>query len=176
MRALARPGVLPLIWNRIPYLGTESLGHRVLHGPCHICRESFGTASLPLDVELVEHSVVEEHRREDDLPVSAAQRPHRISLGPLPVVELADKIYLGGVRSPLAEDPVALVVAVHSVVYMVVHALAQRSVDRHPLLEVHYHLMSAVDHLLVRHKPLVVVINHFLLLFRAHMSFVFNSS
>ena len=169
MLALSRLRILPLVRNSIPHLGAESLGHRILDSPCGIGRKPFRSASLPLYVKLVEHSVLKEHRRQHDLPVSASERLHGICLCPFPVVELSDQIYLGRIRSPLAEHPVPLVVTVHPIEHMVVHALAQGSVHRHPLLEVHDHLMPSIDDILVRHQPLIVVINHFLLLFCAHI-------
>ena len=167
--ALAGSFILPLIRSRIPDLCAESLRNLVLDSSCGVGRNSFSTAALPLDVELIEHSVLEEHCRKHDFPGSAPERPQSIGFSSLPVVELAYQIYLCSVRSPLAEDPVALVVAVHSVVHMVVHSLAQGSVDRHPLLEVHDHLMPSVDDVLVWHQPLIVVINHILLHLCTHI-------
>ena len=126
MRSLARLCILPLVFfERIPYLGAECLCDRVLDGSCHVCRKSFGTAALPLYVKLVENTMLEEHRRKHDLPVSSAERSQGVCLSPLPVVELSYQIDLCRIRSPLTEHPVATAVAVESVVDMVVHALAQ---------------------------------------------------
>ena len=47
----ARLRILPLIrTDRVPYLRTELLCHRILHCSCHIRRKSFRSAAFPLDV------------------------------------------------------------------------------------------------------------------------------
>ena len=108
--------------------------------------------------------MVQEHGRKHDLPVSASERPEGVSLGTLPVVELTDQIYLGGIRRPLAEHPVALCITVKSVIYMVVHSLAQGAVHRQPVLEGKNHFVTSVYDILVGLEPFVGIIDHLCLL------------
>ena len=94
--------------------------------------------------------MLKEHRRKGYLPISATKRFESISLTALPVIEIADEIYLGCVRGKLTENPVALSIPMHSVIDMVVYAFGQGPVDRISLLEVHNHLMTPVYDILIR--------------------------
>ena len=170
MRSLARLLVLPYIrFHRIPHLSTETLGMRVLHSSGHICRQSFSSTAFPLDVKLEQGSMIKEHVREHYLPVSASYRLECIYITAFPVVELTDDIYLGSIRRPLAEHPVTLIITMQTIIHMIVHTLAQRAVHRHPLLGLKNHFMPAVDHILIRHQPFVIVIDH-LFSFCAHIA------
>ena len=108
--------------------------------------------------------MIQEHGRKHNLPVSASERSEGICLRAFPVVELTDQIYLGGIRRPLAEHPVALCITVKSVIYMVIHSPAQGAVHRQPVLEGKDHLVTSVNDILVRLEPLVGVIDHLILL------------
>ena len=116
--------------------------------------------------------MLKEHLREHDFPVSATERLESICLTALPVVEVTDKVYLGGIRSPLTEHPVSLVVTVHTVEHMIVDALGQGSVHRIAILKFQNHLIATVNDILVRQEPLVSVINHLCLLFCTHIIFI----
>ena len=164
MSPLAGSRVLPFVFfERIPYLGTEGLGNRVLDGTCQISRKSLCTTAFPLDVKFVQGSVFKEHCRKDNLPVSASQRLQSISFSALPVIELTYQIYLRSIGCPLAEYPVALAVTMQAIVHMIVHCLGQRSVHREPVPGGCDHLMSLVNGFPVRHKPFIVIIDHCLL-------------
>ena len=170
MRPLSRLSVLPLVGlERIPHLSAECLGVRILYSPGHIGRKPLGSAALPLYVKLVKRAVVKEHGRKHYLPVSASQRLEGISLGTFPVVELSDEIYLRRIRSPLTENPVSLSVTMKSVIHVVVHALGKRASHRESVLELKDHLMPAVNHLLVRLQPFIMIIDHLFLLLCAHI-------
>ena len=105
MRALARIAVFPLVWFRIPNLGTEDLRFRVLHHPRRICRKPFSSTSGPLYPELVQISVMKADSRQPDLPVTLAHRLQGITVGALPIVEFPDKIDTAGIRRPFAQNP-----------------------------------------------------------------------
>jgi len=163
MRPLARSLVLPLVrLLRIPHLGTELLGLRILDRTGQISRKSLRSSALPLDEELVKGTVAEEHIVENDLPVAAAYRLQGIGLGAAPVVEVPYQIYLSRIGSPLTEHPVAGRILMKAVIHMVVHALAEGAVNRHSLLQVKDHLVSSVYDILVWLQPLVIVIDHLL--------------
>ena len=164
MRALARSRITPLIRLRIPDLRTKLLAYRILHRSCRISRSSFSTTAWPLYVKFVQCAMIQEHSRKRDLPVTAAHRLEGIGLCSLPVVEISYQVYLVGIRSPLAEDPVAFFILMHSVIHMVVYTLGQGSVHAVTVLKVHDHLVPSVNDALVWLEPLVGVIDHAFLL------------
>ena len=169
MRTFSRLSMLPFIRLRIPHLSAECLCMRILHRPGYICRDSLSTTARPFYIQLVQSAMIKEHRRQDKFPVTASDRLKGIRLGALPVVELADHIYLGGVRSPLTEHPVARSITMKAIIRMIVHSPAEGTIHRKPVLQVKNHLVSSVNDILVRFQPLVVVINHLSLLFCAHI-------
>ena len=61
MRTSARLAMLPLVWDRIPHLCTECLCMRILHSSGNICRNSLTTTARPLDIKLVQRTMIEEH-------------------------------------------------------------------------------------------------------------------
>ena len=66
--------VLPdIFFRRVPDLGAEHLGNWVLHNAGSVGRDSLSPAAGPLDEELVELAVTEEHLRNAEFPVSAAE-------------------------------------------------------------------------------------------------------
>ena len=106
MLTLAGSLVLPLVGlGRVPHLGAEHLGGIVLDYAGHVRGDSLPCSARPLNPELVEGSVMQEHGRKGDLPVSTADRLQLIVGGALPVVELAHQIHTGGVGSPFTEHP-----------------------------------------------------------------------
>ena len=127
---------------------------------CYICRKSLCSSAWPLDVEFVEAAVVKEHGWEYDFPVSATDWLGSINLVTLPVVEVTDQVNLGSVRCPLTENPITDSVTMHAIEHMVIDALRQRAVHRVAVLQVHDHLMTTVNDILIRLQPLVMVVNH----------------
>ena len=119
---LAGTAVLPDIrLGRIPDLGAERLGIGILDGAGDISRQALAATAYPLDVELVQVAVVEEHPGKGDLPVAAAGRLEGVPFCTVPVVEVSDEINPGGVGGPLAEHPASVLRTVQAVEQVVVH-------------------------------------------------------
>ena len=162
MFALPRPAVFPPVrLGRVPDLGAEDLGHRILHRPCNIGGKPFPASSRPFDVKLVEHAVGKEKRREGDLPVAVPDRMQGIGFAAFPVVELPCQPDSGGIGRPLAENPVALTVPVQPVEKVVVEAGRERTSDSNAVTEFLYRLVTPVNHFLPGFQPFIPVVNHF---------------
>ena len=126
------PGLAPrpLVGNgRIPDLGREKLGLRVLDNAGHIGRQALPAPARPLDPELVELPVVQEHLRDAELPIATAHGLEGIGLGALPVVAVAGQVDTRGVGRPLAEHPVATL-TVQRIVDVVVDRRGERTLAR----------------------------------------------
>ena len=152
MGALARPAVLPLIRFGIPDLGGENLRLRILHHPRHVCRKSLAATSRPFDPEFVELAVMQEHRRQPQLPVSGTDRAEGIAFRAFPVVGLTYKKNPRGVRRPFADDP-GVALPVKRIVDVVVHGGGQGSVPRKFLSVGEDTLVSRVDSPPERFEP-----------------------
>ena len=112
--------------------------------------------------------MIEKHRRESNFPVSAADWLESIRLSTLPVIKLTDKIYLGSIRSPLTEHPIASGIMMKAIVHVIVYSLAERTVNRQPVLHFKNHLVSAINDFLIWFEPFIVIVDHFLLFLCAH--------
>ena len=108
--------------------------------------------------------MIQEHRRENNLPISASDRLESIGLCAFPVIELTYNVYLGGIWSPLTEHPVAFCITMETIIHVVIHSLGKRPVYRHLFLKAHDHLMTSVDDILVGSQPLVMIVDHLFLL------------
>ena len=81
MRPLARLAVTPFVrLLRSPYLSAELLGNRVLNGSGSVGRKPLRTSARPLDVELVQRAVIEEHGIQDNFPIAVPDRFEGICL------------------------------------------------------------------------------------------------
>ena len=145
--------MLPLIGlGRVPDLGAENLGLRVLDKPGTIGRYPFSSASGPFDEQLVKVPMAQEQTVQFQLPVAFACDLELISRGPLPVVELTDKVYPGGIGSPFPDYPGAVRLLVEAIIQMVVYPFRQKtsSGPRDPLPCRQYPLMPGFYRLLER--------------------------
>ena len=81
IRTFSRLTMPPFIWFfRSPYLSAELLGNRVLNGSGSVGRKPLGTPSGPLDVQLVQRAVIEEHGIQDNFPIAVPDRFEGICL------------------------------------------------------------------------------------------------
>ena len=175
MLPLSGPPVLPFVlFLRIPYLGAEDLARRILHHPGDIGRKTFPRPSGPFYPELVQLSVTQEHARNCDLPVTAAHGLEPVGIGAFPVVEIADKIHPGGVRSPFTEYPVSPVGLVEAVEELVVGRI-RNGLSAHVRDEFRssriYAGVARIYHPLERFKPGVELIYHLFVHIRSVIHF-----
>ena len=156
--------ILPDVrFRRFPDLCAEHLGLRVLDHPSHIGRETFSTPARPLDEELVQIPVAEEHVRKAEFPVASAGGLQLVGGGPLPVVEFADEIDSAGIRSPFPENPAATGIPVQTVVKMVVQSGGEASAHRN-LLAAGLDSFVSLQNLLLEREQIRVRIENVLLL------------
>ena len=158
MRSLARASVLPLIRFRVPYLGTENLGLRVLNHPGRIRRKPFRTAARPLYPELVQISVMKADFRQPDFPVALSHRFQGITVGALPVVEIPYKVDAARIRCPFAQNPFGSFL-MERVVKMVVDRSAQGAFAGKLALLGKYPFVSCIYRRPERLKPGISLVN-----------------
>ena len=97
---------LPLVRSGVPHLSREYLGLVVLYYAAHPGRYSLTLATVPVYAHLVEVAVLHGFRGQLQLPVACSFDAFSlVSLVFLPVVEVADEVYLRSVGCPLAEHP-----------------------------------------------------------------------
>ncbi len=120
--------LLPLILLlRSPHLSRENLGLFVLHHSVGPCGDALALAAVPFHMHLEQVSVLHCFLREFQFPVACSlDALCLVFLVFLPVVEIANKINLRGIRRPLAEHPSASRRAMESIVNMTVSEVAQR--------------------------------------------------
>ena len=153
MGALPGALVLPDVrLGRIPDLGAEDLGVRVLNAAGHIGGQPLSPAAGPLDEEFVQHSVRKEHARNGQFPVAAADRVQGVGVGALPVVAFADQVDPGGVGRPFPQHPSSLGRLVKAVVEMIVDGIVQGLPARELLPAGENRLVPAVNRRLERHQ------------------------
>src|SRR5574344_1929149 len=75
---------------RSPNLRTEKFGFRILYSPCDIRRQSLAASTWPLYEQLIQIPVIQEHRRERNLPITIASGTKSISIHSFPIVEFAN--------------------------------------------------------------------------------------
>ena len=154
VRVLAGAPVLPAVRGlRGPDLGGEDLGLRVLDGAGHIGGDALPRPAGPLEVELVEVAVAEEHRGELELPVAVADGLEAVAFRALPVVEVADEPDLRRVRGVLAEDPAAVRGAVEAVIDVVVDRIGEAAVAGDVGARLRNLAVALVDDLPERFEP-----------------------
>ena len=90
-----------------PHLCREYLRIGILHHTGSPCGYAFALSPFPTDEEFVQLSVLQALGRQFDFPgtVALGDAFHRITRFGFPVVEFADDINLGGVGSPLTQEP-----------------------------------------------------------------------
>ena len=152
--------LLPFIFFlRSPYLSREYLCLIVLNNTAHPCRYALALTTVPLHEHLVEVAVLKGCLGKLYLPVlSVLALLQGILWRFLPAVEVADKVNLSSIRSPLAENPFALSVAMKAVIQITrskireFHLTTIRKMVYHPQCMV----MTTTNSIFVWLKPWVI--------------------
>ena len=113
----------------LPHLGGKDGRLLILHGTLAPRRHTLAAAAVPIDFHLVQVAVLHARKGQLQLPHAVFQTLQAVYGEFLPTVEVADKIYLRGIGSPLAEYP-SRRRAVQTKVEVTVGKLRQRAACR----------------------------------------------
>ena len=97
--------MFPLIVLRRPNLCGEDLGVIILHDATSVARDTFSVATVPLNEQLVELSVLHGVLGQNSFPNAVANGLEAVVFGLRPVVHVTLDIDGSGVRCPFAEYP-----------------------------------------------------------------------
>ena len=152
--------MFPLVGlRRIPDLGAENFGLRVLDKPPAICGDPFAPASRPLDEQLVQVAMTEEKPIKAQFPVAFPRHFELVSGGSFPIVEIPDKVDPRSVRGPFPDHPRPVGFFVEPVVQMVVDPGRQTAARWYNLVPGSENpLVAGLYGVLVRLKPRVRLI------------------
>ena len=160
MGPAGRAGILPDIsLLRIPDLGAEHLGNRILDASRGVRRQALTAAARPFDEEFIQFAMAQEHPVQAQFPRTAAQGRQFIGLCPLPVVAIPDQVDADGIRRPFAKHPGPVRFAVQAEIQVVVEGFAQPSVRRVAVPHGQNGPVSGINGFLVGKQPGVFVIN-----------------